>query len=60
MFDQVPRSKISVIDKPEALSFEVVAERVEWAVNNETVPEDFRSFSQLEIVDGTTCLCGWI
>ena len=60
MFDQVPRSKISTIDKPEALSFEVVAKRVEWAVNNETVPEDFRTFSQLEIVDGTTCLCGWI
>ena len=29
MFDQVPRSKISIIDKPEALSFEVVAKRVE-------------------------------
>ena len=29
MFDQVPRSKISITDKPEALSFEVVAERVE-------------------------------
>ena len=54
MFDQVLRSKISVIDKPEVLAFEVVAERVGWAVNYEKlIPEDFKTFfNQLEIVDG--------
>ena len=54
MFDQVLRSKISVINKPEALAFEVVAERVGWTVNYETlIPEDFKTFfSQLGIVDG--------
>ena len=45
MFDQVPRSKISIIDKPEALAFEIVTEQMEWAANNETlIPEDFRTF----------------
>ena len=29
LFDHVPRSKISIIDKPGAHAFEVVAERVE-------------------------------
>ena len=60
MFDQVPSCKISIIDKSEALAFEVVAERVEWGLNNETlIPEGFKTFlSEPEIVDGTTCLCG--
>ena len=45
LFDQVPLSEIAIVDKPETLAFEVVAERVEWAVNNETLtPEDFRTF----------------
>ena len=29
MLDQVPHCKTSIIDKPEALAFEFVAERVE-------------------------------
>ena len=45
LFDQVPRSKISTINKPEAFAFKAVAERVEGAVNNETLmPKDFRAF----------------
>ena len=62
LFDQVSYSKISIIDKTEALPYEVVAEPVKSAVNNETLtPEDFKMFfNQPEIVDGTICLCGWI
>ena len=43
-----------------ALDFEVVAERVERAVYNETlIPEDLKKFFILpETVDYTTCLCG--
>ena len=45
LFDQVSRSNISVIDKPEALTFEALAEHVEGAVNNKTlIPEDFKHF----------------
>ena len=60
LFDQVCRSKISIIDKTEALAHEVMAKHVEQAVNNEKlIPEDFRRFGNRPgIVDGTICLCG--
>ena len=60
LFDQVSHSKISIIEKTEALAYEFLAEPVKSAVNNETlIPEDFKMFfNQPEIVDGTTCLCG--
>ena len=62
LFDQVSHSKISIIDKTEALAYEVVAKPVKSAVDNETlIPEDFKMlFNQPKIVDRTTCLCGWI
>ena len=48
MFDQVPCSKISIIDKADALAFDFVAEHVEWAMNNETlIPEDFSASLKL-------------
>lgn len=60
-FDKIVfQSNIAVFKA--ALDFEVVDERVEWAVYNETlIPEDLKKFFiQPEIVDYTTCLCGWI